>query len=98
MQRRLLVMLLVSWPIAGLACNSDSDCKQGSNCLKASASVAGICLEGISPTNQGAKDPGDTPQDPSGANGKTCTFDTDCGSGSRCVKNSTFEGACMFGH
>jgi hypothetical protein len=28
MQRRLLVALLVSWPIAGLACGSDSDCKQ----------------------------------------------------------------------
>ena len=89
MQRRVLVTLLVFWPIAGLACSGDSDCKPGSTCLKASGSITGLCVEGISPGNQSDQE---APLDPNGTNGKACSFDTDCGTGSRCVKNSTFDG------
>ena len=96
MRWRLLVALLVLSPNLALGCANDSDCKAGSSCLKAPNSTAGTCLEGLLPQEQA--EPDDAPADPNGTNGKACSFDSDCGSGRRCVKNSAFEGVCMLGH
>ena len=97
-QRRLLVMLFLLCPVAAFACSVDTDYKHGSTCLKASGSVAGVCLEGIFPTTQGASNTGEAPPDPNGTNGKSCAFDTDCGVGSRCLKDYVSAGGvCMVG-
>ena len=92
-------MLFVLWPVAALACSRDADCKEGSTCLKTSGSVAGVCLEGISPTTQVASGTRKAPPDPNGTNGKSCAFDTDCELGSRCLKDyaGSGDGVCMVG-
>lgn len=95
MHRTLILALAVLWPTAGFACNGDAECGAGSTCLKTSGSVAGICVEGIAPSN--ATDQGALP-DPNGTNGKSCTFDTDCGIRSRCLRDYQYsKGVCMVG-
>jgi hypothetical protein len=97
MRRKLLIALPLLWPAAGLACSLDSECAPGSICLKASGSASGVCIGDLSVGNQSGQPSEDVPLDPSGTSGKKCSFDTDCGTGSRCVKSSTIDGVCIVG-
>jgi hypothetical protein len=76
------------------ACQFNTDCSPGSACLKASGSLYGICAGGLSPGNSNDSQPVYAPLDLNGTYGDTCSFNTDCGPGSVCVKSGLY-GTCM---
>jgi hypothetical protein len=86
------VPCLVASP--ALACGFDTDCQPGSKCIK-NGGLYGWCVGGISPGNNNDRQPTYDPLDINGTGGRTCSFDTDCGPGSSCVKGSGIYGTCM---
>ena len=88
-----LALLLASTP--AMACSFDTDCRPGSQCVKESGNIYGICTGGLSPGNANDRQPVSSPLDVNGTYGNTCSFDTDCGPGSRCVKDASIHGVCM---
>ena len=83
------------FPAAVLACSFDTDCRPGSKCAKAPGSLEGVCFGGISPGNKNDDRPVYSPLDVNRTYGNTCSFNTDCGPGSVCVKQGGIEGVCM---
>lgn len=77
------------------ACQFNTDCNPGSQCLKASGSLYGVCVGGIAPGNSNDRQPVYAPLDINQTYGDTCSFDTDCGPGSTCVKSGGIYGTCM---
>jgi hypothetical protein len=89
-----LASLLLS--TSALACSFDTDCRPGSQCLKTSGSIYGVCAGGLSPGNSNDREPVYSPLDTNRTYGNTCSFDTDCGPGGHCVKgSSSINGVCM---
>ena len=80
-----------------IACSFDTDCQPGSQCLKASGSIYGACVGGMSPGNRNDQQPVRAPLDVNATYGNTCTFDTECGPGSVCAKAGGINGTCMRG-
>ncbi len=98
--KKLLVTLIVGvlFPVASFACAFDTDCSPGSKCKKASGSIYGVCYGGMFPGNKNDREPVKAPMDLNGTYGDTCSFDTDCGPGSKCAKKSgSIEGVCLKG-
>lgn len=91
----LIIFMFLIWTSQGLACSFDTDCSPGSKCIKASGDIYGICVGGILPGNKHDEQPVYSPTDPNRTYGDTCSFDTDCGPGSVCVKGSGIYGTCM---
>lgn len=91
----LFIALCMLVPTVAMACSFNSDCDPGSRCAKASGSIYGVCVGGISPGNRNDKEPVYAPLDVNGTYGNTCSFNTDCGPGSACVKQGGIEGVCM---
>jgi hypothetical protein len=90
----LFVAGLVASP-AG-ACMFDTDCMPGSKCVKGRGSLHGVCMGGISPGNENDREPVYDPLDPNETVGNTCSFDVDCGPGSKCVKSrGSIYGVCI---
>ena len=58
----LIVTLAVAAPGFNYACQFDTDCEPGSKCLKASGSIYGVCVGGISPGNRNDRQPVYSPQ------------------------------------
>jgi len=96
--KSLLIAILV-FPSALMACSFDTDCSPGSKCIKAPESIYGACEGGISPGNSNDRQPPiHDPLDTSGTFGKTCSFITDCGIGSVCEKKGdSIKGVCTQG-
>jgi hypothetical protein len=92
-----LFITTIILPSTVFACSFDSDCEPGSTCAKASGSIYGVCLGGISPGNSNDREPVYAPLDINETYGDTCSFNTDCGPGSVCVKRGGIEGVCMSG-
>ena len=78
------------------ACSFDTDCSPGSKCIKGSGAINGVCAGGIFPGNANDRRPVYDPLDPNRTVGNTCSFNTDCGPGSRCLKSSgSIYGTCF---
>jgi hypothetical protein len=89
-----LVGLLI--PALSLACSFDTDCSVGSTCVKAQGQIHGICAGGMNPGNSNDRRPVFDPFDMNRTFGNTCSFDTNCGPGSQCVKESGhIRGVCV---
>lgn len=81
---------------SSLACQFNTDCGVGSVCLKSDGQIYGVCVGGMNPGNSSDRQPVQSPLDPNHSLGNTCGFDTDCGPGSKCVKESgQIRGVCL---
>ncbi len=78
-----------------LACSWDTDCEPDSRCLKSRGAMYGVCAGGIMPGNDNDREPVYAPLDPNGTYGATCSWDTDCGPGSHCLKSGGIYGVCV---
>jgi len=102
MKKYIITIMFVLLIAAGFysmayACAFNTDCQPGSKCIKASGSIYGVCVEGISPGNKNDRQPVQAPLDLNRTYGNTCSFNTDCGPGSVCVKSGGIYGTCMKG-
>lgn len=78
------------------ACSFDTDCQPGSKCVKERGQIYGVCMGGLFPGNTNDRQPVTAPLDPNQTTGNTCSFDVECGPGSKCVKNSgSINGVCL---
>lgn len=93
----LLTTTVISFSFSqAFACQFDVDCNPGSKCLKEDGALYGVCVGGISPGNKNDRTPVESPTDINRTYGDTCSFNTDCGPGSVCVKSSgSIYGTCM---
>jgi len=92
----LLAISLFAAPGFANACQFDTDCEVGSKCLKQSGQLNGMCVGGLNPGNQNDQNPYSNVLDINKTEGNTCSFDTDCGPGSKCMKGSgKIYGTCM---
>jgi hypothetical protein len=76
-------------------CTSDYQCGIGHRCMKDSYSLNGVCAKVVD--QYGVPQPGAMPRpDSVGVGQGTCSFDTQCPIGFRCVKTSGgLRGNCM---
>jgi hypothetical protein len=90
-----VVTLLQISSMPAIACSFDTDCNPGSKCAKPVGSLYGACVGGLSPGNSYDREPVYAPLDLNDTYGDTCSFDTDCGPGSVCYKDSGIYGTCL---
>lgn len=87
------VLVLANSP--SFACSFDTDCSPGSKCIKGGG-IYGVCAGGLFPGNENDSRPVYDPLDPNRTVGNTCSFDTDCGPGNKCLKSSgSIYGTCF---
>jgi hypothetical protein len=78
-----------------MACAFDTDCSPGSKCVRANGQVIGLCTGGGFPGNKYDQKPYMDPFDPNRTVGKTCSFNVECGPGSRCALGLGIYGVCV---
>src|SRR4051812_48446693 len=76
------------------ACDTKFDCAVGSSCVHTDAFSPGVCLGGMFPGNSDDSGPRSLTPISDGTRGKTCSFDTECDVGQRCLKSGLY-GACL---
>lgn len=77
------------------ACQYDTDCAVGSKCVKAEYQINGICAGGLKPGNDNDRKPVQDMMNRSSKTGNTCSYDTQCGIGGKCYKESySIKGVC----
>lgn len=81
-----------------MACSFNTDCNVGSTCMKQRSSMEGVCVGGMSP---GRPDDSRQSRAPTAwqnqqSHGGQCSFSTDCGAGSMCLKEAgRIYGVCV---
>ena len=94
--RIIVFAALLVMNVSSIACSFDVDCQPGSKCIKGQGQIYGICAGGISPGNRNDRQPVTAPLDVNRTYGNTCSFDMDCGIGSKCYKSSNaIDGVCV---
>ena len=88
------VVIMAGLTGSALACQFDTDCNPGSQCIKQSGAIYGMCMGGIAPGNSNDQQPAQFFPDINQTRGNTCSFDTDCGPGGRCMKGAGIYGTC----
>jgi hypothetical protein len=92
------LLVLATTTSAAMACQFDTDCQVGSKCVKSRGSIYGVCAGGLFPGNSNDRVPVRDPLDVNQTVGNTCSFDIDCGPGSRCAKGlGAIDGVCVRG-
>ena len=94
---RLAVIVLATFSNAAAACEFDTDCESGSQCLKSPGNIYGVCAGGIDPGNSSDQKPVYKPLDLNHFTEDTwCSFDLDCGINAKCVKgDGAIVGVCL---
>lgn len=78
------------------ACRFNTDCEVGSKCVKEAGKIEGMCMAGMNPGNDNDRSPYRNVLDITGSEGNTCSFNTDCGVGAKCAKESgRLQGVCV---
>lgn len=78
-----------------LACQFDTDCPLGNQCLKATGAIYGICGEGAPPGSGIGLQSENAPLDFGGTSANTCRSDTDCNPEASCLKaTGSVYGVC----
>lgn len=91
-----IAAILWAASVSAYGCQFDTDCAVGSQCLKSSGSLYGVCAGGMNPGNRYDEQPVEDPMDPNDTVGDTCKFDTDCGPGNQCLKGAgQIKGVCV---
>jgi hypothetical protein len=85
-----LILFIISF--SALACEYNSDCQAGSECIKRGYSLYGVCAGGMAPGNENDSNPEYNRDRPK--SGNECSFDLDCGIGGNCVKDG-YIGVCL---
>jgi len=91
----LVLSALLFSGMQALACSFDTDCSPGSKCARPSGQVVDLCEGGLFPGNKHDKKPYHDPFDPNRTAGNTCSFNIECGPGSRCQMGSGTYGVCV---
>lgn len=90
------LLLFAVLPAACFSCSFDTDCSVGSVCVKDAGQIYGYCAGGMNPGNSNDREPVRDSMDLTGKAGNTCSFNTDCGIGGRCLKESGYiDGVCV---
>jgi hypothetical protein len=91
----LIAFVLALGGSQAIACAFDTDCSPGSRCVRSSGQVTGMCTGGNFPGNKYDQQPYTDPFDPNRTAGKTCSFNIECGQGSRCALGLGIYGVCV---
>lgn len=98
--RIIVIAAIALLPVPTLACSFDTECNPGSKCLKRSGQLEGVCAGGMFPGRPTQNDQQARNRDPYQWNNRTegqqCSFNTECGAGSMCLKEAgRLYGVCI---
>jgi hypothetical protein len=93
-------LAFVAISTAAVPCTFNTDCNVGSKCMKERLGAPGVCVGGLQPGRP--KEQAPLPdymrdfRDLNRTRGEQCSFNTECGVGSACVKESgKLYGVCI---
>lgn len=96
MRKLFSILLFGLFSMPAICCQFDLDCEIGSKCIKQAGKLDGVCVAGMNPGNKYDRKPFSDSLDISRKVGNTCSFDTECGVGNYCAKQSgQLQGVCL---
>lgn len=94
------LLIAATWATPALACQFNTDCNPGSKCMKQRGGFDGVCVGGSFPgrpdNDRVSRPTYPNPLDYNRTEGNQCSFNTDCGPGSMCLKQAgRMNGVCV---